>query len=221
MSLPLASILSVPEQTAEVAHAAFPTGNRYLQMCDTLGTVDTHADFADLYPPVGQPAEAPWRLALVTIMPCAENRTDRQAAEAVRGCIDWQYALGSDLADAGCDVSVLREFRARLLAGEAVERFLTQMLGLFVERGLLRARGTQRTDATHIVVAVRDLNRLELVGETLHHALHALAEETPAWVRAQVTAAWLLRYGQRFSAYRLPKAEVPLTRVESASDGNM
>jgi len=112
-----------------------------------------------------------------------------------------------DLADAGCDFSVLRELRARLLAGEAVERFLTQMLGLCVERGLLRARGPQRTDATHIVAAVRDLNRLELVGETLHHALHVLAEETPVWVRAQVTAARLLRYGQRFSYYRLPKGQ--------------
>ena len=68
-----------------------------------------------------------------------------------------------------------------------MERLLTQMLGLFVERGLLRARGTQRTDSTHhIVAAVRDLHRLELVGETLHHALNVLAEETPAWVRAQV-----------------------------------
>ena len=207
MSLPLASILSVPEQTAEVAHAAFPKGNRYLQMRDTLGTVYTHADFADLYPPVGQPAEAPWRLALVTIMQCAENLTDRQAADAVRGRIDWQYALGLDLTDAGCDFSVLSEFRARLLAGEAVERLLTQMLGLFVERGLLRARGTQRTDSTHIVAAVRDLHRLALVGETLHHALNVLAEETPAWVRAQVTAEWFLRYGQRFSDYRLPKGQ--------------
>ena len=143
----------------------------------------------------------------MTIRPCAEHLTDRQAADAVRGRIDWQYTLGLELTNAGYDVSVLREFRARLLAGEAVERFLTQMLGLCVERGLLRARGPQRTDATHIVAAVRDLNRLELVGETLHHALHVLAEETPAWVRAQGTAEWFLRYGQRFSDYRLPKGK--------------
>ena len=87
MSLPLVSIFIVPERTAEIAHAAFPKGNRYMQMRDTLGTVYTHAHFADLYPPVGQPAAAPWRLALVTIMQCAENLTDRQAAEAVRGRI--------------------------------------------------------------------------------------------------------------------------------------
>jgi transposase len=84
MSLPLVSTLTVPEHTAEIAHAAFPKGNRYLQMRDTLGTMYTNAHFADLYPAVGQPAEAPWRLALVTIMQFAENLTDRQAAEAVR-----------------------------------------------------------------------------------------------------------------------------------------
>jgi transposase len=207
MSLPLASTFTVPERTSEIAHAAFPKGNRYMQMRDTLGTVYTNAHFADLYPPVGQPAEAPWRLALVTIMQFAENLTDRQAAEAVRGRIDWKYTLGVDLTDAGFDFSVLSEFRARLLAGETVERLLTQMLALFVERGLLQARGTQRTDSTHIVAAVRDLNRLELVGETLHHALNALAQEAPAWVRDQVTAEWFLRYGQRFSDYRLPKGK--------------
>jgi transposase len=207
MSLPPAPIFTVPERTAEIAHAAFPKGNRYMQMRDTLGTVYTHAHFADLYPPVGQPAEAPWRLALVTIMQCAENLTDRQAADAVRGRMDWKYALGLDLTDAGFDFSVLSKFRARLLAGEAVERLLTQMLALFGERGLLHARGTQRTDSTHIVAAVRDLNRLELVGETLHHALNVLAQEAPAWVRAQVTAEWFLRYGQRFSDYRLPKGK--------------
>ena len=103
MSLPLASTFTVPERPAEIAHAAFPKGNRYIQMRDTLGTVCTDAHFADLYPPVGQPAEAPWRLALVTIMQFAENLTDRQAADAVRGRIDWKYALGLDLTDAGFD----------------------------------------------------------------------------------------------------------------------
>jgi len=88
MSLPLASPLNVPERTAEIAHAAFPKGNRYMQMRDTLGTVYTNAAFADLYPSLGQPAEAPWRLALVTLMQFAENLTDRQAADAVRGRID-------------------------------------------------------------------------------------------------------------------------------------
>ena len=142
MSLPPASLVNVPACTAEIARAAFPKGNRYMQMRDTLGTVYTNTAFADLYPSLGQPAEAPWRLALVTLMQFAENLTDRQAADAVRGRIDWKYALGLDLTDAGCDFSVLSEFRARLLTGEAVERLLSQMLRLFVARGLLHARGT-------------------------------------------------------------------------------
>ena len=86
MSLSPTPINDVPELTAQVARAAFPNGNRYMQMRDTLGTIDADVQFA------GQPAEAPWRVALVTIMQFAENLTDRQAAEAVRGRIDWKYA---------------------------------------------------------------------------------------------------------------------------------
>jgi transposase len=176
-----------------------------MQMRDELGTMYRNDQFADLYPTVGQPAEAPWRLALVTILQFAENLTDRQAADAVRGRIDWKYALGLELTDAGFDFSVLSEFRTRLIAGGAEEQLLTQMLALLVDRGLLKARGTQRTDSTHIVAAVRELNRLEIVGETRHHALNVLAQVAPAWLQDQVSAEWFLRYGQRFSDYRLPK----------------
>jgi transposase len=73
------------------------------------------------------------------------------------------------------------------------------MLDRFTDRGLLKSRGHQRTDATHIVAAVRSLNRLEIVGETLHAALNALAQVAPTWLRAQVTAEWFLRYGKSFS----------------------
>ena len=140
-------------------------------------------------------------------MQFAENLTDRQAAEAVRGRIDWKYALGLELTDAGFDFSALSEFRSRLLAGVAEERLLTLLLAHFVERGLLKARGKQRTDSTHIVAAVRELNRLEIVGETLHHTLNVLAQLVPDWLRDHVTPEWFLRYGQRFSDYRLPKGQ--------------
>jgi transposase len=94
-----------------------------------------------------------------------------------------------------------------LIAGAAEEGLLTQMLAHFVARGLLKGRGTQRTDSTHIVAAVRELNRLEIVGETFHHAWNVLAQEAPDWLQEQVTAEWFLRYGQRFSDYRLPKGK--------------
>jgi len=83
----------VPAETARVARAAFPKGNRYLEMHDVLGTISTDELFADLYPVKGQPAEAPWRLALVRVFQFAEGLSDRQAVAAVAGRIDWKYAL--------------------------------------------------------------------------------------------------------------------------------
>jgi transposase len=93
-----------------------------MQMRDVLGSIYTDEDFADLFPKDGQPAEAPWRLALVTVMQCVENLSDQQAAEAVRGRLDWKYLLGLELTDAGFDASVLSEFRARLIDRHAEER---------------------------------------------------------------------------------------------------
>ena len=83
-----------PDETARVARAAFPHGNTYLRLRDELGTLFADDDFAALYPARGQPAEAPWRLALVTVLQFVENLSDRQAADAVRARIDWKYALG-------------------------------------------------------------------------------------------------------------------------------
>lgn len=103
-------------------------------------------------------------------MQFAENLTDRQAADAVRSRIDWKYALSLELTDEGFDFSVRCEFRSRLLEGNCEELLLNRMLDLFKERNWLKARGRQRTDSTHVLSAVRHLNRLEIVGETLHHA---------------------------------------------------
>ncbi len=197
----------IPELTAEIAHAAFPKGNRYMKMRDELGTIYSDGQFADLYPKVGQPAASPWRLALMTIVQFAEDMTDREAADAVRSRIDLKYLLALDLNDPGFDFSVLSEFRTRLLSGAAEERLLDLALRLFQKRKWLKAGGKQRTDSTHILAAVRDLNRLEIVGETLHHALNILAQVDPGWLKTQVTPEWFDRYGQRFSDYRLPKAK--------------
>ena len=114
--------------TARVAQAAFRKGNPYLTLRDELGAIFADADFADLYPERGQPGLAPWRLALVTLMQFREGLCDRQAAEAVRGRIDWKYLLGLELTDPGFDASVLCEFRARLVAGGAEERLLDRLL---------------------------------------------------------------------------------------------
>lgn len=115
MSLQPSVIEPVPEETARIALAAFPKGNLYLSMRDELGTLFNDLDFATLYPRRGQPAFAPWKLALITVMQFLENLSDRQASDAVRSRIDWKYALGLELSDSGFDYSVLSNFRARLV----------------------------------------------------------------------------------------------------------
>ncbi|MDD4907092.1 MAG: transposase [Methylobacter tundripaludum] len=169
----------VPEQTAQIAHAAFPKGSSYLTLRDELGTLYRDDDFSALFPARGQPAFPPWRLALVTILQFRENLSDRQAAEAVRARIDWKYLLGLELADPGFDFSVLCEFRARLIAGDAEMQLLEGLLSQCRQLGLLKARGRQRTDLTHVLTSVRVLGRLELVGETLRAALNEIASIEP------------------------------------------
>ena len=205
MSLKPSPIQPVPEETARIARAAFRRGNPLLKLRDELGPIFADADFADLFPRRGQPGLAPWRLALVTLLQFRENLADRQAAEAVRARIDWKYLLGLELTDPGFDASVLCEFRARLLKGGAEERLLETLLARCRELGLLKARGRQRTDATHVLAAIRMLNRLELVAETLRAALNELATVAPDWLRGAVPEAWSKRYARRIEDDRLPR----------------
>jgi transposase len=190
-----------------VARAAFPQGNAYLTLRDTLGTVFADEDFAPLFPPCGQPGLSPWRLALVTLMQFRENLADRQAAEAVRARIDWKYLLGLELTDPGFDFSVLSEFRDRLLAGSAEERLLDTLLERCRALGLLKARGRQRMDSTHVLAAIRVLSRLELVAETLRAALNDLATVAPDWLQGLAPREWYERYGKRIEDSRLPRAK--------------
>ena len=207
MCLQIELAFSVPEQTKRVAQAAFPKGNVYMKMRDELGTLFADEQFAKLFPPQGQSAEAPWRLALTSVFQFAEGLSDRQAADAVRSRIDWKYAMGLELEDAGFDHSVLCQFRQRLVSGNAELLLLETMLTAFKERGLLKAGGKQRTDSTHVLAAVRVLNRLEKVGETLRHALNSLTVIAPEWLQAVAPSEWYARYGSRMDNYRFPKSD--------------
>ena len=208
MSMHAPLFYAIPEQTTQIAHAAFPKGNPYMRMRDALGPIYLNPEFASLFAKEGQPAEAPAHLALITIMQFAEGLADEQAANAVRGRIDWKYALALELTDPGFDASVLCEFRKRLIAGNAERLLFETMLTLFREQGLIKAKGKMRTDSTHVLAAIQVLNRLECVGETLRCALNALASAAPDWLQSWVPAVWFDRYSRRFAEYRLP-AERP------------
>jgi transposase len=174
-------------------------------MRDVINKIYPESHFAHMFSLAGRPAEAPGQLALVLVMQYAEGLSDRQAAEAVRSRIDWKYGLGLPLTDSGFSHGVLAQFRERLIAAGEEGLLFEDMLSRFGEMGLLKGQGTQRTDSTHILAASRVLNRLELVGETLRHALEVLAVAYPDWLRQQLQPDWFDRYGVRFEQYRLPK----------------
>ena len=207
MSLKPSVVASVPKATARVARAAFPKGNLYLSMRENLGTLFEDVDFTDLYPKRGQPAFAPWRLALITVMQFLENLSDRQTSEAVRSRIDWKYALSLELTDSGFDHSVLSHFRDRLVQSGRQELLLDRVLNLLREKQLIKERGKQRTDSTHVLAAIRLMNRLELVMETMRAALNDLSEAAPIWLSGIAPTEWFMRYAARIEDTRLPRTE--------------
>lgn len=195
---------AVPEETARVAHAAFPQGNLYVRIREAFETIYHDEDFSTLFPERGRPAESPWRLALVSVFQFVEALSDRQAADAVRGRIDWKFALSLELTDPGFDHTVLSEFRSRLVQGAAATLLLDLLVPVLQERGLLKTRGRQRTDSTHILAAVRATNRFELVSETMRATLNALATVAPDWLRDHAQPEWVERYERRPEDQRLP-----------------
>ncbi|MEV5504802.1 IS1182 family transposase [Nonomuraea fuscirosea] len=198
----------VPAQTEQIARQAFPKGCLCMRLRDVLGPLFADQDFLDLFPRRGRPAWPPHQLAIVSVLQFLENLSDRQAAAAVRARIDWKYLLGLELTDPGFDHSVLSEFRDRQLTGANLEHLLDVMLDRMREQGLLKRPGRQRTDSTHVLAAIRRLNRLENVAEHLRAALNAIATIEPHWLAAWVPSTWFDRYARRIEDFRLPQDKV-------------
>lgn len=197
MSLEPRSDDGVPQPTARVVRAAFPKGTLAIRIREMLGAVFDDAAFAEAFPARGRPANSPGALALVSVLQYAEGLSDRQAADQVRARMDWKFLLGLELEDPGFDFTVLGGFRSRLAAHRLEEQVLDVVLARLSDAGVLRAGGRQRTDSTHVLAAVRTLNRMEFVGETLRAALEALAVAAPDWLTPLISAAWVERYGEK------------------------
>ena len=211
----------VPAETARIAKRAFRKGSLPIRVRDELGMWVADDAFAVAYPVRGAPGMAPAQLAVVTVLQFTENLTDRQAADAVRGRLDWKYCLGLALEDEGFDFSVLSEFRARLVAGGLESAIFEALVARLHEQGLLRAGGRQRTDSTHVLAAIRSLNRLELAGETVRAALEALAAAAPGWLAGVIDPSWTERYAARVDSWRLPSSETKRATLadQYGSDG--
>lgn len=162
-------------------------------------------DFAAAFGVRGRPGWSPSRLALVTVLQRAESLPDRQAAEAARIRIDWQYLLGLAWDDPGFDHTVLPEFRDRVAGAGLEQAALDALLERMASEGLVRAGGKQRTDSTHVVAAVAALSRLELAGESVRAVLEALAAAHPDWLAQRICAAdFTRRYGTPMTSWRPP-----------------
>ncbi|MFE4337519.1 IS1182 family transposase [Streptomyces sp. NPDC056831] len=203
----------IPAETVRVARAAFPKGSLAIRLRDELGVLFRDEQFADLFPTRGKPAWSPGRLALVSVLQFTEGLPDRQAALAVRARIDWKYALGLELTDPGFDFSVLSEFRARLVEADAGQQIFDRVLETARQAGVLKAPGRARTDSTHVLAAIRSLNRLEFVIETMRAALNALAAAAPNWLTAHADPAWFDRYATRPEDYWLPSGQGKRTEL--------
>jgi len=197
----------VPAETVRIAKKAFPKGSLAIRIRDELGNWCDDEEFASAYGARGKPGISPAQLAMATVLAFTENLTDRQAADAVRARLDWKYCLGLALDDEGFDFTVLSEFRTRLVAGGLETKVFDLLLARLKQDGLLKSGTRQRTDSTHVLGAIRSLNRLELAGETLRAALEALAAAAPQWLATVIDPSWAERYGARIENLRLPTSE--------------
>ena len=183
---------------------------------DRLDGLWCDEDFADWYPREGRPGLSPAQLATVCVLQFLLGLSDRQAAEAVRCRIDFKYALALELDDPGFHHSVLADFRERLIEGDRADRLLDLALARMKDAGLVRERTTQRTDSTHVLAAVRDLTRLELVTGAVRAVLEEVARTAGHMLVGLVDEDWGRRYGRPVRLGKNPTR--PKTRILAAGN---
>ncbi|MEU9983600.1 IS1182 family transposase [Streptomyces sp. NPDC050856] len=206
----------VPELTVRVARACNPHGTTAMAIRDHLNGLWSDEDFEEWYPRDGKPGLSPAQLATVSVLQFLLELSDRQAAESVRNRIDFKYAMGMELEDPGFHHSVLADFRERLAQEGRADKLLDLALEKIRAVGLVRERGRQRTDSTHVLASVRDLTRLELVTEAMRAALEELARRAPHELVGLVNEDWGKRYGR---AARLGKnPSKPKTRIKETGE---
>ena len=207
----------VPDQTAAVARASFPRGSL---LC---GCVITWAPGARTRtsPACTTPRGAGTARAADDRHGAAvRGEPDRPAGRGRGPADDWKYCLGLELTDKGFDFSVLSLFRARLLDGGAGRLPLDLMAARLKEAGLVMPGMRQRTDSTHVLARVRNLNRLELAGEAVRAALEELAAAEPGWLAGVVGSSWRETYERQICDLR-PAADAARARLAAqfARDG--
>ena len=155
----------------------------------------------------GRPAIDPVLLCGVTLLQFMEKVTDRRAAEQVVYHLGWKYALDLELPYEGFHPTVLVYFRDRLEENKAERVIFDGIVDLLIELGLVKRRGKQRIDSTHILGYVKEMSRLECAVETVRLALEELAELFVGGKRPEFWERLWALYVQSEVGWRLSKAE--------------
>ncbi|MFI1940891.1 transposase [Streptomyces purpureus] len=181
---------------------------------DRLDGLWRDEDFEAWYSRDGRPGLSPAQLDTVCVPQFLLNLSGRRAAEAVRCRLDFKYALALELDDPGVHHSVLGDFRDRLARNDRADQLFDLALQRLKDASLVKARGRQRTDSTHVLAAARELTRLELVPEAARSAVEELARTAPDLLDDLVTAEWGERYGRQVRMCSQPSH--PVTRLTQA-----
>ena len=125
----------------------------------------------------GRPPIDPVLLCGVTLLQFMEKVADRRASEQVVYHLGWKYALDLELDYGGFHATVLVYFRDRLEEKKAQRLIFDGVVDLLIELGLVKRKGKQRLDSTHIVGYVKAMSWMECAIETLRLALEDLEHE--------------------------------------------
>lgn len=163
------------------------------------------SDFESMYKDGGRPPISPRMLILVLLMQFLEGLSDRAAARNLKFRLDWKIAFGLTVEFAGIHPSTLTYFRDRLIASEKATFAFDKILEHLKNVGLVKSSGKQRIDSTHVIGAVRELTRIELLHETLR--LFCKDAASFKWAMDESLIALHERFADRISTYRMTAEE--------------
>ena len=177
--------MSVPKQDVQgtffdatfLAEHLFEAGDRYeifrREVYPALQAM--RQELCQLYcPDNGRPGIEPVVMAGVTLLQFMENVPDRKAIEMVRLHLGWKHALNLKIDYPGFHPTSLVIFRERLMAHKEGRLIFDAILRPLHDKRLLKRRGKQRLDSTHVLGAVARMGRLEVVRETIRLFLEAV-----------------------------------------------
>jgi transposase len=208
MSLKATFPSTIPPETAQLVEPLLPADSVYRVVGECIDDFLSDTDFKDWYAIDGRPGINPVMLSLVTIFQFLEKLPDRAAAHMAVMRLDWKYALRQHLDWTGFHYSDLCNFRRRLLEHGGESLIFERLLAYLRERGVVQAGGRQRTDATHILGAVKQMSDMEVMREAVRLALSALVSTDAKWTMRWIPASFTQNYSRTLPNYRMSKQEL-------------